>query len=97
MIFTSTTALIVSSVVGIVLGFIVGIWGGKAVEKDKEEAYPKEVEKYQEYVKEYNEFQESLKTRTTKYEPEVDTESVRVSRRTDENTEAEWAGLRRML
>ena len=97
MIFTNTTGLIISSVVGIVLGLVLGIWAGNAHDKDKEDAYPKELEKYRAYVKEYNEFKESLKTRTVKYKPEVDTESVRVSRKSDESTEAEWEGLRRML
>lgn len=97
MIFTNVTGLIISAIVGIILGFAIGIWGGKMVEKDKEESYPDEIEKYKEYVKEYNEFQESLKTRTAKYEPVVNIESVRLSRKSDDNTEAEWPGLRRML
>lgn len=97
MVFTNTTGFIISVVVGIILGFVLGIWGGKAVDKENIESYPRRVEEYKEYMKEYNEFKESLKTRTVKNEPEVNIESVRLSRKTDENTEAEWIGLRRML
>ena len=97
MIFTNTIGLIISAIVGIILGIVIGVWGGKAVEKDEIEAYPKKVEEYKEYVQEYNEFLESLESRTVKYEPEVNIESARVSRKTDENTEKEWPGLRRML
>lgn len=97
MIFTDTIGLIISSAIGVVLGVLIGLWANKALKKDEIEAYPKKLEKYQQSVNEYNEYTESLKTRTEKFEPEVDIKSARVNRKSDDDTEAEWKALVGMM
>lgn len=97
MIFTNTLGLIISAIIGLVLGLACGVWMGNLDDQEKVEKYPQEVEAYKAYVKEYDAYQESLRTRRVRYEPVVEIDSVRVSRYSDETTEAHWPGLRRML
>ncbi|MBQ3280973.1 MAG: hypothetical protein IJH41_01055 [Eubacterium sp.] len=95
MIAAGTAGLIISAIVGFALGIAAGVWASKLTDKGDVETYPARMEAYKKALEEYREYQESLKTRTVKYEPEVDIESARVND-SDDATDEEWPGLSRL-
>lgn len=98
LVFTNNAIFIViPAAIFAVIGAMLGNWTEKADAQEAEESYPQRLKEYQAYQKEYQDFQESLKSRKVHNIPQINTQSARISRMSDEQTEVVYPGLRRML